>query len=234
MLLRDKLLKVGDTLFKYRGYQFVLYFGVAALSWENFAQTKDSYYFELICVFVAFCGMLVRALTVGFVKDGTSGRNTNEQVADELNTDGIYSVVRNPLYIGNFLIFLGVILLTQDVKTIILVSSLYWLFYTPIILTEENFLLGKFGEEYTKYSETVPCLIPSFKNFKKSGRKFSFTMVLFREQDTLLTTVLLFFAAEAIMETAQLGEFKMDLSWKIVTVLILCFYAVLKILKKKK
>ena len=122
MLLKDNLIKLGGTLFKYRSYQFFLYFGAAFLSWKHFSHTKDSFIFELICLSVALLGMLVRILSVAFVKIGTSGRNVNQQIADELNTTGLYSVVRNPLYIGNYLIFLGVIMLTQDINTIMIVS----------------------------------------------------------------------------------------------------------------
>lgn len=46
--------------------------------------------------------------TIGQVPKGTSGRNTSQQVADTLSTDGVYSVVRHPLYLGNFLMCMGV------------------------------------------------------------------------------------------------------------------------------
>ncbi|MGC9453013.1 MAG: methyltransferase family protein, partial [Oceanipulchritudo sp.] len=44
---------------------------------------------------------------------GTSGRNTKQQVAYSLNTTGFYSVVRNPLYLGNFFMYLGIALFTH-------------------------------------------------------------------------------------------------------------------------
>ena len=47
---------------------------------------------------------------MGFAPRGTSGRNTLGQVAEVLNTSGMYSVVRNPLYLGNFVIWLGLAL----------------------------------------------------------------------------------------------------------------------------
>ncbi|MGB8874133.1 MAG: hypothetical protein WCC75_12145, partial [Desulfobaccales bacterium] len=47
------------------------------------------------------------SLPWGLPPRGTSGRNTQGQVAETLNTTGIYSLVRNPLYLGNFLIWLG-------------------------------------------------------------------------------------------------------------------------------
>lgn len=232
MLLKDNLIKLGNTLFKYRGFQFIIYFLAVGLSWKHFYLTQDNFYLELTCIIIAFFGMLIRAFTIGFVTNGTSGRNSNKQIAEELNTTGLYSIVRNPLYVGNFLIFLGVIMLTQDIKTIIIVSLLYWLFYIPIILTEENFLLNKFNDKYIQYTQNVPCIIPSFKNFMKPKRKFSFNMVLVREQDTLFTTALLFLSAETIMEYFQLGKLHLDNIWLITFAIIFCVYVILKYMKK--
>ena len=234
MLLKDNLVKLGGTLFKYRSYQFFLYFGAAFLSWRHFYHTKDNFIFELICFFVALLGMAIRILSVGFVKIGTSGRNVTEQIAEELNTTGLYTIVRNPLYIGNYFIFLGVIMLTQDIKTIIIVSVLYWLFYFPIIMTEEDFLLNKFSDEYVKYTQDVNCLIPSFKNFKKTDRKFSLVTVLVREHDTMFTTMLLLLGAETIMEYFQLVRLHLDAFWIYLFAFVTFVYVILKFLKKTK
>lgn len=232
MLLNDKLISLGHKLFKYRGYQFFIYFLATLFAWKHFFITKDNFYYELICLAVSMLGMLIRALTVGFVSIGTSGRNSNEQVAVELNTTGMYSIARNPLYIGNYFIFLGVIMLMQDINTILVVSGLYWIFYTPIILTEEAFLLDKFKDQYVKYAKEVNCLIPSFKNFKKSARKFSLHFVLMREHDTLLTTMLLFIAVEIMMEYAQSGKFHVDTVWIVFLVITLIIFSILKYIKK--
>ena len=56
-------------------------------------------------------GLALRAYTVCTTPKGTSGRNTARQVADHLNTKGIYSVVRHPLYLANYLIWAGILLL---------------------------------------------------------------------------------------------------------------------------
>ena len=63
---------------------------------------------------MSFFGLGIRVFTVGFTPKNTSGRNTAEQIADVLNTSGIYSMVRHPLYVGNFFMWLGIGLLTQN------------------------------------------------------------------------------------------------------------------------
>ncbi len=56
---------------------------------------------------ISFFGLALRVIVVGHAPYGTSGRNTREQVADTLNTTGMYSIVRHPLYLANYLIILG-------------------------------------------------------------------------------------------------------------------------------
>jgi protein-S-isoprenylcysteine O-methyltransferase Ste14 len=49
---------------------------------------------------VAFAGVLVRCSAVAYAPDGTSSRETRALRASSLNTTGIYSIVRRPLYLG--------------------------------------------------------------------------------------------------------------------------------------
>ena len=63
--------------------------------------------FRISSVIICIVGFLVRFYTIGTTPKGTSGRNTQEQVADVLNFDGMYSMLRHPLYLGNYLIWFG-------------------------------------------------------------------------------------------------------------------------------
>jgi len=56
-----------------------------------------------IAIALSMFGFIIRAIAIGTTPKGTSGRNTKEgQVAESLNTKGIYSMVRHPLYLGNY------------------------------------------------------------------------------------------------------------------------------------
>jgi len=57
------------------------------------------------------------------------------------------------------------------------------------MFAEERFLEAKFGEDYLKWSLSVPAFIPSFKRFKKSEISFSLISVLRREYSGFLATV---------------------------------------------
>ena len=74
---------------------------------------------------ISVLGFLVRFYTIGTTPKGTSGRNTKEQVADVLNSSGMYSMLRHPLYLGNYLIWLGISLASFNIYFAIIMSLLY-------------------------------------------------------------------------------------------------------------
>ena len=202
MLLDERLKKQGDWLFRFRGVLplVVLAFGVydymlTELRPGRFALegTRWEYLYEMGCLLVSLFGLAVRIYTVGHTPDRTSGRNTAEgQVADELNTTGIYSVMRNPLYVGNFFMWLGIALLTADWWFVVAFVLFYVLYYERIIYAEERFLLVRFGENYRRWAEATPCVFPRWRNFRKPVRPFSLKKVLRQEKNGLLALLSIF------------------------------------------
>ncbi|MFP4470570.1 MAG: methyltransferase family protein [Bacteroidales bacterium] len=143
-----------------------------------------------IAIFLSAAGFVIRAITIGTTPAGTSGRNTREgQVAEQLNTSGIYSTIRHPLYLGNYLMWIGIVVFTYNLYFVIIVSLAYWLYYERIMFAEERFLEKKFGKTYLDWSLTAPAFIPSFKNYRKSRISFSLKSVFRREYSGLLATV---------------------------------------------
>ncbi|WP_313100976.1 methyltransferase [Epilithonimonas sp.] len=144
MALKEELEKQGNWLFRYRSFLplIVLVVGLAVLVQTSLKKESFdcSIYYELFCLFVSIIGLGIRIYTVGFTPKNTSGRNTKEgQVADKLNTTGIYSIVRNPLYLGNFFMWLGLAMFTENVWFIICFILFYWIYYERIIFAECNF-----------------------------------------------------------------------------------------------
>jgi protein-S-isoprenylcysteine O-methyltransferase Ste14 len=239
MLLKDRFAHAGNTLFRYRGSQFLLMLPVIVLRWRDLTLTHDSLPYSALCVAVALCGMTVRALTVGFVSNLTSGRNTLHQVAGELNSTGAYSIVRNPLYAGNYLILLAALMLTQSAEIVFLGTIVFAVFYTLIIFTEEAFLVDKFKERFAGYARNVNCILPSFKNFHPPAAPFSLKMVLKREHDTWLTTTLALTAVEALREALKgdalsWGGIMLDPVFYALILAVVPLWMVLKFLKKTR
>ena len=152
MALVHSLEKQGNFLFKYRGQFPVLLFILAApfiyiTDYTDLSSNTASYNMYS-AIFISILGFFIRFYTIGTTPKGTSGRNTKKQVADELNSNGMYSVVRHPLYLGNFLVWLGISINTINLYFIIIMSLLFWLYYERIMFAEERFLERKFGNKY--------------------------------------------------------------------------------------
>lgn len=94
-------------------------------------------------------GLLVRSLSAGML-------HKNKQ----LTTEGIYALVRNPLYLGSLLLLIGVNLIIADPLTAGVSVSLFALTYVPTIAKEERGLRKAFPEQWEAYAESTPRLLP--------------------------------------------------------------------------
>ncbi len=205
MPLQEEFENQGNVLFRYRGTLpiiivviglIVFYYG-ESLGF-NIEDPLYGLVYELICLVVCFLGLFVRIFTVGYAAPNTSGRNKYSQVAEEVNTSGIYSLVRHPLYVGNFLMWLGPAMLTQNLWFTVAFVLFFWVYYERIMYAEEQFLRKKFGEAYTSWAQGVPAFVPSFKNYKKPRYAFRWTKVLKSEKNGFLAIFLLFFLFDLV------------------------------------
>jgi len=195
MALVHEFEQSGNWLFKRRSWlpaAFILT-GIIVLYLTNRQAILFSPTEELIFLAVSLFGQAIRIYTVGYAPKNTSGRNTAAgQIADELNTSGIYSIVRHPLYVGNFFMWLGPVLFVRTPVFLIFFILVYWLYYERIMFAEEQFLRGKFGETYDKYSEKVKAVIPGFRGFVKPALPFSVKSVLRREYNSFVNIFIIF------------------------------------------
>lgn len=105
-------------------------------------------------------GEALRLWAIGYTGEGTRAQ---ELRAEALVTAGPYSVVRNPLYVGNLLTIAGVALAAfgswswpAAVAAVLLAAAAY----RSVIGLEEDFLARRFGEEFASYRQAVPALWP--------------------------------------------------------------------------
>jgi len=194
MSIKKNLIVQGNFLFRYRSYFPIILFVLAIpfMFYNNDVNlwTAIESYVIALSLLVSIAGFFIRGYAIGTTPKGTSGRNTKQQVAEQLNTSGIYSVVRHPLYLGNYLIWLGIVIFTSSIYFIIIFSLLFWLYYERIMAAEEDFIETKFGQQFTSWAEKTPAFWPSFKNYNKSFLSFSFKTVLRREYSGFLATVI--------------------------------------------
>lgn len=237
MTLTDYLTSKGALFFRLRSFTPLLLVPLFYLERGHFRYPAQSHAadmaFELSCLLLSLAGIAIRVITIGFVPAGTSGRNTHRQKAEFLNTTGMYSVVRNPLYLGNYLIFLGVTLLSQSWELAIINALIFMMVYLPIIMTEEQFLSRRFEEVYAAYVSRTPCLLPNMRLWSPPERDFSFRMVLRREHDTWFALVVVFAAVEHYREYVITGAPKLESGWLTLAVVFLLLWILLKLLKQK-
>jgi protein-S-isoprenylcysteine O-methyltransferase Ste14 len=237
MALVHSFEKSGNVLFRYRGQIPVILF-IAAIpvvrySGFGFVSSEKAYWISLItCILVSVLGFIVRAYTIGTTPRGTSGRNTKEQVAEVLNSTGIYSVVRHPLYLGNYLMWIGIVGFTFNVWFVICVSLAYWLYYERIMFAEERFLERKFGQDYIDWSNGRPAFFPNFKLWKATNISFSIKAVLRREYSGILATVLAYCFIEILRHYFIMDEFYISTTTYIVLATTFLYTIVMRTLKK--
>ena len=237
--LRDQLVRQGNMLFRWRTYVplavlpmlFVALRHAGAI--EQVAGERVDGYWKLLCLGIAGLGIAVRCLVAGFVPGCTSGRNTKQQVAATLNTTGMYAVVRHPLYLGNFLCMLGVVLTLEVWWFAVICCLAFWLYYERIMLAEEEFLRQQFGEEFEKWASMIPTFIPRLGRWRTPALPFSWRTMLRREFSSASLLTASFVLLEVLSD--GLGEHKWQLHLSTIIVLLvgLFAYVTLATLKRK-
>jgi protein-S-isoprenylcysteine O-methyltransferase Ste14 len=114
MPFKEEMEKEGERLYKWRSYIPLLFLLLLPIAFKNGEFIERTFgdrigdLWEGIAFIISFLGFIVRCFTVGYVPKNTSGR-TNSLIAERLNTTGMYSIVRHPLYLGNFLVVFGIV-----------------------------------------------------------------------------------------------------------------------------
>lgn len=188
---------------------------------------------EIACLTVAFCGLAIRILTIGHAPRGTSGRNTKRQIADSLSTDGMYSVVRHPLYLGNFFIYFALGLFAHTWWLALISVLAFWLYYERIMFAEEAFLRSKYGGDFEEWASRVPAFIPNLRLWRRFGLPFSWRNAVRREYHGFFVIILTMFVLELAEDYFVDGRLELDPLWTVLLGIGLGTYLVLRTIKKR-
>jgi len=113
------MIQIGNFFFKYRNILFIflylLLFVPSPPLFGEHALGPHYYWFPIVTgLMVTFAGQLIRGGTIGLqyiIRGGVD----KKVYADKLVTEGVFSHVRNPLYVGNVLMLLGVGILANSI-----------------------------------------------------------------------------------------------------------------------
>ena len=174
--------RIGNFFFKFRSFTPIPFI-LALIYFAN--PTLLSTAVGLIFVIM---GEFLRIWTVGYA--GGSTRATTLAAARDLVTTGPYSHVRNPLYLGNFLLSFGICIIANVIWLVPVLILGFLLQYLPIITVEEAYLLESCGTVYQTYREHVPRFIPHFRPYQSSStHDFSLKRAIKSEKRTLTAIV---------------------------------------------
>lgn len=241
MILQEEFLKQGNWLFRYRGTLplIIILVGFIVYSIEIYSEKHffifttncfDLYLF--CCILISLIGYCIRIYTAGYTPKKTSGRNVKRQVADTLNTTGLYSIVRHPLYLGNFFMWLGPILFVGNFWFAVSVCFIYWFYYERIMFAEEGFLINKFGKQYLDWANKTPAIVPNFKFFVSPNISFSLKKVFMKEKNGILA-VFMIFSLYDLIGNLLLKKNNFNYIVIFIFLILILMYIISKILKYK-
>lgn len=237
-MLQEEMCRQGEFLFRYRSYLPLLLvpFGIWQLSnYDSYiggSHVVDAIW-DFACLGIALLGSFVRFLSIGYAQAGTSGRNTTDgQVADSVNTKGMYSLVRHPLYLGNLIIYTAALLFTKSAWFALAGCLALVLYYERIIAAEEQFLRRKFGDSLDKWASNTPCLIPKLRGWAKPSLRFSVLAGVRSEFYSFVGIIVAFYTLDLIEHFFVEGRLRADPMWNLLLGLSVIMFFVLRFLRK--
>ncbi len=226
----------GNWLFRWRSYLPLPLLGFL-LVWAWFAPILTwpgvpEFWWEGGCLAVGLLGLGVRLWVGGQVPFGTSGRNVRAQVAYVVNTTGPYSLVRHPLYVGNYLMWLAPALFAGGLLMVVITTIYFSFTYERVMVAEERYLMEQFGDDYAQWASQTPAFIPSFRNWQPSTLAFSLRTAIRKEYSGLLGLVATLCVLELVAEQSALGVVKLDPVLALALAASTLAYVVLRALKR--
>ena len=180
-------MSTGNFLFKYRSYTpiplaiYILY--------NSYPEIQNI----LIGFILIAIGESLRMWAVSYAGGAT---RTTKVGAPSLCTSGPYGYTRNPLYIGNMIIYSGVVFVAGSLNILsmlIVTWAFFMIQYYLIINLEQNTLIDLFGKEYKNYMNNVPILFPRLSSWKNKDKyvPMKFSKTIKTEKRTLQNIILL-------------------------------------------
>lgn len=169
-------------VFKYRSYSPIPFLIVM------FIFQKATIVSLIIGFGIVLLGELIRLWGVSYA--GSETRTTGDVGGTNLVISGPFAYVRNPLYVGNILIYLGVGVMSMALFPFLQIGAFvfFYIQYRIIVNDEEKYLINKFGSDYEEYKKNVFRFIPKlwpYKNEKLLQPDFSLKDGLKSERRTL-------------------------------------------------
>jgi len=179
---------IGRFAFRFRDYLVPIGIGLAlALTRPEhlFGSEVVNRWTDLLGFAIAAAGQTLRILVIGYAYIQRGGAN-KQLAAPKLVCEGFYAHSRNPMYVGNVLLIVGLAIIYNSFWIYLIGLPIVLAGILSIIRAEEDFLAGKFGEEYEQYCRRVNRFLPSLRGLRRtmSSMTFDWKRVLRKEYGT--------------------------------------------------
>lgn len=169
--MATKLVEFGNVCFRHRGV--LLPIAVVLLLVPSPRLSQDPAWLGVLGLALAVIGQVIRIGTVGLAYIIRGGQD-HRVYAEELVTTGLYAHTRNPMYLGNLFLLLGLALASNSWVFALIGTALAVLMHALIVAAEEDYLQNKFGEDFQAYCLRVPRLFPKLSGILKTMRSMQF------------------------------------------------------------
>lgn len=187
------IVQIGDWFFKYRNIAFpamllALFTGLPPTPFLG-SPVIDAWA-DMLGLLLALAGSGLRAWVIGlaYIKRGGLDKKVH---ADTLVSSGMFAVCRNPLYVGNALVLLGLFVVHNNPLAYIIGLLFFGVAYWGIVAAEEKFLAEKFGDDYRAYCARVNRFWPDFTHYREAveGMDFNWRRIVIKDYSTVYTWV---------------------------------------------
>lgn len=187
------LVRYGNFLFRYRNGVFPAVMVALFLLCPPQPLMGDwaaDRWLDLAGLLVCLSGQGLRAVVIGlaYIKRG----GVNKQIfAARLVQEGMFATSRNPLYVGNILVLVGLFLIHNNPLAYVLGGAFFLISYHAIVAAEERYLRGQFGQEYDDYCRRVNRWLPSPSKIGPAvaGMRFNWQRLVIKEYGSFFSWI---------------------------------------------
>lgn len=178
------MVKLGNFFFQYRNYLFPVFY---LLMFIPFVPRVTENYLLMLVVGLGVLGIgqTIRLVTIGmdYIKRGGKGGRI---YAEGLVTGGLFAHSRNPMYVGNVTMVLGMGIMSNSYFYLLVMVPFFHFIYECIIRAEENYLRTQYGDAFETYCADVPRWLPNLKGISDTfkSQKLNFKKMFYKEYNT--------------------------------------------------
>ena len=236
---RAALVRAGNFFFKFRNALFpVAFVAIAAATrpLAPFGSERADRWLDAAGFAVALLGQSLRALVIGLAYIRRGGKD-QKIYAETLVTEGFFAHARNPLYVGNMLVFLGLFIILNSTWGYVAGVPFFLFAYLVIVAAEEDYLSRQFGSAFDDYCRRVNRFVPSFVGLGATvrGMAFNWKRLVRKEYGstfTWMTTALALLVWESVVRRGAAASAPLMRAALVAWAPVVAGYAVARFLKK--